>query len=182
MDIVKTAEQKTKDIITYTHQELLSTRSNRPSPRMVEDIPVEAYGQKMSVKQLGAISILPPAQIQIAVWDKAAVTAVAKAVENSNLKVNANIDGTVIKINLPPLSQERRQELIKFVKKESEEAKIKIRAAREDANKEINSQFEDKAITEDQRFKLREKVQEIIDKANKEIDALLETKIAEINE
>lgn len=175
-------EPKTKEVIEYLKNQLMGMRSNRPSPRMVEDIPVEAYGQKMTIKQVGAITILPPAQIQISVWDKSVVNAVAKAVETSNLRVNANIEGTLIRINLPPLSDERRKELIKVVKKEGEEAKIKIRAIREDENKKIGKDFDEGTITEDQKFKFKEDVQKIIDKSNTDVDELVEKKIKEVEE
>ena len=131
MDILKESENKIKGFVDALKQQLLGMRSNRPSPKMVEDILVEAYGQRMTIKQLGAISVLPPAQIQIAVWDKGIISAVAKAVESSDLRVSANIEGNVIRINLPPLSDERRKELIKVVKKEVEETKIKIRSSRD---------------------------------------------------
>lgn len=181
-EILKEVELKNKNFIEFLRQQLLSIRSNRPSPKMVEDITVEAYGQKMSVKQLAAISVLPPAQIQISVWDKGAVSSVAKAIESSNLNVSANIDGSVIRINLPPLSDERRKELEKVVKKETEETKIKIRFIRDEINKKIGKEFDDKKISEDVKFNLKEQVQKSVDKANEEIEKLLEAKIKEIHE
>lgn len=181
-EILKDLETKIKHFIESFKQQLMGMRSNRPSPKMVEDIVVEAYGQKMTIKQLAAISVLPPAQIQISVWDKSAVPSIAKAVESSNLNVNANIDGSVIRINLPPLSDERRKELEKVVKKETEETKIKIRSARDETNKKIAKEFDDKKISEDDKFNLKEQVQKNIDKANEEIEKLLEAKIKEIHE
>lgn len=182
MDILKDLENKIKDLLEFFKQQLLGIRSNRPSPKMVEDIPVDAYGQKMSIRQVGAISIVPPAQIQVSVWDKSMVGPVAKAIESSNLNVNANIDGNIIRINLPPLSDERRKELIKVVKKETEELKIKIRTAREEANKKIGKEFDERNISEDQKFYFKEKVQKIIDKANADADGILAKKIKEIEE
>jgi len=181
MDL-KNIELKIKEVIDYLKGQLIGMRSNRPSHRMVEDISIEAYGQKMAIKQLGAITILPPAQILISVWDISVVNAVAKAVETSNLKVNANIDGATIRINLPPLSDERRKELIKVVKKEGEETKIKIRAIREEENKKIGKDFDEGEITEDDKFKFKENIQKVIDKANSEIEDLVEKKIKEMEE
>ncbi len=175
-------QEKSNQFAVALKQEFMGMRSNRPSPRMVEDIYVEAYGQKMSVKQLGAISIVPPMQIQISVWDKTIVGAVAKAIESSNLNVNANIEGNLIRINLPPLSDERRKELVKVVKKETEETKIKIRSVRDEIQKKINRDFDSGEITEDEKFKIKDKIQEIMDKSNKELDDLLEKKIKEIEE
>lgn len=182
MDYIKEFEQKINSLIEFLKQELMAMRSNRPSPRLVEDIPIEAYGQKMTIKQVGAISIVPPAQIQISAWDKSIVTAIAKAIENSNLKVSASIEGNLIRINLPPLSDERRNELAKIVKKEVEEAKIKIRAARDETMKKISKNFEESKVTEDQKFKLKEDLQKAIDKANEKTEEILEGKIRELRE
>lgn len=175
-------ENKTKEIIEQSKQQLKSLRSNRPSPVMVEDILAEAYGQKMAIKQLGAISIVPPAQIQISVWDQSVAGAVAKAVESSNLKIAASVEGNLIRINLPPLSNERRQELVKTIKREVEDTRIKIRFARDEAMKKVGKDLENGDITEDEKFMLKDKIQEIVDKANQELESVMEKKIKEIEE
>lgn len=182
MDIIKELEQKMASLVEFLRQELMGVRSNRPSPRLVEDIPVEVYGQHMTVRQVGAISIQPPSSILISVWDKDVVNTVAKAIESSNLNVVANTDGTTIRINLPALTDERRQQIIKMVKKEVEEAKIKVRSLRDDENKRVTREAEEGNLTEDEKFKLKEQIQAIVDKGNKELDQLLEKKIIEINE
>ncbi len=182
MDIIKELEQKMASLVDFLKQELMGVRSNRPSPRLVEDIPVEIYGQRMTVRQVGAISVQPPASILISVWDKSSVAAVAKAIESSNLNVVANVDGTTIRINLPALTDERRKEIIKMVKKEVEEAKIKIRSLRDDENKRVAREADEGNLTEDERFKLKEQIQATVDKGNKDLDQLLEKKIAEIME
>lgn len=175
-------ELKIKESLEFFKSQLGAIRGGRPSPKLVEDIGVDYFGQKMPIKQLGSISINPPREILISIWDKQAVSAVAKAIESSNLNVSANTDGNLIRINLPPLSTERRQELIKIVKKESEEVRIKIRHLRDEANKKITQQEESGEITEDGKFKLKEETQKIIDKANKEIEEMLDKKIKEIEE
>ncbi|AKM78053.1 MAG: Ribosome-recycling factor [Candidatus Wolfebacteria bacterium GW2011_GWE1_48_7] len=182
MDIIKELEQKMTSLVEFLRQELMGVRSNRPSPRLVEDIPVEVYGQRMTVRQVGAISIQPPSSILISVWDKDVVNTVAKAIESSNLNVVANTDGTTIRINLPALTDERRQQIIKMVKKEVEEAKIKVRSLRDDENKRVAREAEEGNLTEDEKFKLKEQIQEVVDRGNKELDQLLEKKIVEINE
>jgi ribosome recycling factor len=181
MDILRELELKTAETIKYFKNQLLGIRGGRANVKLVEDIPVEYLEQKLSVKQLGSISIGSPREIQILVWDKGSVTALIKAIESS-LNVGVNPEGNLIRINLPPLSEERRQELIKIVKEEAEEARIKIRFWRDEANKKISRGFEDKKITEDDKFKLKEKVQKIIDKTNEEIETILENKTKEIKE
>ena len=173
---------KTAEIIKYFKDQISSIRSGRPTPKLVENLPVDYLNQKMTIKQLGSISIVPPTTIQISVWDAQAISSVSKAIESSNLSVVANIDGNLVRINLPPPSSERRQDLIKVVKKEAEEAKIKIRHIRDEENKKINRQEEEGEIGEDQKFKLKEETQKEIDKANEEIERILENKIKEIEE
>jgi len=182
MNTLNELEIKTGEIIKYQKEQLAGVRGGRPTVKLVEDIPVEYFGQKLTIKQLSSIGIVPPREIQISVWDKQGINSVAKAIESSNLKVSANIEGNLIRINLPALSEERRQEFAKIVKKETEETKIKIRTLRDEINKKINQDFDEKKITEDEKFKLKEKVQEFIDKTNSEIEKILENKIKEINE
>lgn len=181
MDI-KVFEQKLRQLVTALNQEYQSFRGNRPSPKMVEDIKVEYYGQILPVKQMGSISLSPPREIIIQVWDMAAAPAVAKAIEASPLKVVANTSGTTIRIQLPQLTEERRKELEKVIRKTAEEARIKIRGVRDEINKEIKKAEEDKKYSEDAAFKQKEEVQKIVDRGNKEIEALLEAKVKEIFE
>jgi len=182
MDILKNLELKIAEAIKHFKEQLAGIRGGRPNSKLVEDVPVEYFGQKLTIKQVGSISIVPPREIQISVWDKNAAAAVLKAIESSDLNISANLEGNLIRINLPSLSGERRQELIKVAKKEAEEARIKIRSIRDEINKEINRQFEDKKISEDDKFKFKEKIQESIDKANEEIEKILANKIKEIEE
>ena len=181
-DFLRGLELKITEAIKHFKEQLAAIRGGRPSSKLVEDVPVEYFGQKLTIKQLGSISIIPPREIQISVWDKNAASAVLKAIESSGLNISANPEGNLIRINLPPLSGERRQELIKVAKKEAEEARIKIRGIRDEINKEINRQFEEKKIAEDDKFKIKEKVQESIDKTNEEIEKILENKTREIEE
>ncbi|MFA5098596.1 MAG: ribosome recycling factor [Candidatus Paceibacterota bacterium] len=175
-------EQKIKQALDYFKNQMLSIRGGRSNAKLVEDIAVDYFGQKMPIKQLGSISVVPPREIHISVWDKNAASAVLKAIDSSNLNVGTNLDGNIVRVSLPPLSGERRIELTKLVKKETEDAKIKIRGLRDEENKEISGRFDAKEIGEDEKFKLKEKVQGIIDKANEEIESILESKIREIEE
>jgi len=149
---------------------------------MVEDIKVDYYGQLTPIKHLGTVSVVLPREIDINVWDKGAVAAVAKAVETSSLNVPANADGNLIRINLPQLTDERRKELEKVVRKMAEETRIKVRAARDEVNKEIKKMEEDDRLSEDTAFKQKEEVQKLVVQINEEIENLLENKIKEIFE
>jgi ribosome recycling factor len=181
-DLLRGLELKISEAVKHFKEQLAGIRGGRPSSKLVEDVLVDYFGQKLSVKQLGSIGIVPPREIQISVWDKNAASAVLKAVESSNLNVSVNLEGNLIRINLPPLSGERRQELIKIAKKETEEVKIEIRGIRDEIIKALNQRFDDKKISEDEKFKTKEKIQESIDKTNGELEKILENKIKEIEE
>jgi len=182
MDIIKELETKLRNFVESLKVEFQTIRGNRPSPRMVEDIKVEYYGQMTPIKALGSIAVVPPREINVSLWDRAVVSAVAKAIEESSLKVTANIDGSTIRINLPSLTEERRKELEKVIKKMTEETKIKIRGSRDDANKSIKRMEDEKKFSEDVAFKKKEEVQKVVDKYNGEIDKTLESKMKEIME
>lgn len=182
MDLIKDLELKLKSIFDSFKQELLGIRTNRPTSKLVEDIKVDYLGQFLTIKQLGSISIVPPREIDISVWDKNAVGIVVKAIESSKLGVTANAEGNLIRINLPILTQERRDELGKLIKSIAEQSRIKIRASRDEANKKSEQIFKEKKISEDQKFKNKKDIQAAVDKINKEIDDLLAVKIKEINE
>ncbi len=177
-------ELKTKGqaVIDGFKKSLSAVRTTRPNAALVEDLKANYYNQMTPVKQLGTISIQPPREISIQIWDKRAVAAVAKAIESSTLNLSANIDGQVIRIFLPELSQERRDELIKHIKKVTEEHKIQVRHLRDDVNKKVQAAFDANELNEDQKFKAKEQIQKEVDKLNEEIEKTLESKVKEINE
>jgi ribosome recycling factor len=181
-NLVKDLEKNLRVAVDGLKTELAGVRTNRPNPKLIEDIKVDYMGQQLTLKQLGSISIIPPREIDVSVWDKSAVPSVAKAIETSGRGLTANTDGNLIRINLPTLTDERRQELIKVVKSTTEQVKIKVRGLRDDANKQVESSFKAKQISEDQKFKTREQIQKAVDKINAEIETLLAGKIKEINE
>ncbi len=173
---IKNFEKNLQNIITGFKNEIFGIRTNRPSPKLVEDIKVDYFDQQMTVKQLGSIAIVPPREINISIWDKGAVGPVAKAIETSGLGLSVNIDGNLIRLNLPQLTDERRQELAKLIKSLAENFRIKIRSSRDDINKKA------KALPdEDEKFKAMKKTQDLVDKYNKEIENILLVKIQEIN-
>lgn len=181
MDILKDFEQKNLEIIKHFKDELAQIRGSRPSAKLVENIEVDYLGQKLKVVQLGTINVLPPREIQITAWDKESAEHIAKAVEAS-LKVNTEVQGTSVRVMLPQLSEERRQEFIKLVKSMSEENKIKLRAWRDEILKKIKEQEKKGEIREDEMFRLKKEIDKNIEKTSKDLDKLLENKIKEIEE
>lgn len=181
-EFVKAFDTGAKVAIENLKNEFSGVRTNRPSPKLVEDVKVDYMEQQFTLKQLGSIGIVPPREINITVWDLEAVNAVVKAIETSGMGLTANTNGNVIRIFLPALSDERRQELIKFVKGLVEQTKIRIRMLREEGNKRVEAAFKLKTLSEDQKFKSREQIQKAVDKANADVEMLLAGKIKEISE
>jgi len=178
---LKEFEFNLQKISSELKAEFLSLRGSRPTVKMVEDIKVEIYGQKMSVKQLGSITIAPPREINISIWDQTAVNATSKAIADA-LEVNPSTEGNLIRTNLPSLTEERKEGLIKSISKLAEEARIKIRSLRDSINKKIEQSEENKEINEDAKFRYKEKAQKIVSEVNDNIEKLLENKISEIKE
>lgn len=178
----KELEAKLKTVGEHLKDEFSGIRANRPSPKLLEDIPADYFGQKMPLKQLGSISIAPPRELQVTLWDANAVAPAAKAIESANLGVSVSVQGNMIRVALPLLSSERREELVKIVKNVAEESRRAVRGARDEANKKIDAAEKAKEITEDDRFALKKKTQELTDRANKEIEEHLAGKIKEIQE
>jgi len=179
---IKDLDQKLKTLSAGLKQEFLNIRGNRPTAALVENIKVDYAGQQFMIKQLGSISIVPPREIDISVWDKEAVGAVAKAIETVGGGLTANSEGNLIRIFLPALTDERRQELIKLIKAAAEQVKIRIRSLRDEENKKVEAQFKIKVLTEDQKFKGREQIQKAVDAVNQGIEAMVAAKVKEISE
>ena len=180
MGILEKFEKETARLIEGLKKEIIGIRGNRPSPALVENLKVDYFGQSLLVKQLGSISVVPPREIDINVWDKNAIPGVVKAIESTGL--SANYEDKLIRVNLPPLNEERRRELVRAVKKIGETFKIQLRAHRDEINKEIGRSFDAKEISEDQKFKLKEEIQKSVDSVNKEIENILDKKIKELEE
>lgn len=183
MDILlKNFESELKNILTHLQEELRSVRSNRPSVQLLEDVKVDYYGQPMTVKQLGSLSIQPPRDILVSVWDKAAVGAVSKAVETAKAGFSVSTDGQIVRVSLPPLTDERRAELSKMVKKMTEETRISVRGQRDETMKKIKAAEDGGEINEDAAFKYKEKAQKIVEDINKNLESALESKLRELSE
>lgn len=175
----KTAAQK---VIDEFKKEASGVRANRPSAALIEEIKVMYYGTPTPLKHVGTISVLPPRELQVQFWDKEAVAPSAKAIETSALGLTPNVEGNTIRIFLPELSAERRDELAKYVKKISEEYRITIRHHRDDANKKVQIEEEEGNIGEDMKFRLKEEIQKKTEEVNKQIEEIVQAKIKEIEE
>jgi len=181
MDVLKEYQEQLSKLLVDAQRAFAGVRTNRPHTGLVEDLKVNHYGGAFPVKQLGSVGVMPPREIRIEVWDAGAVAAVAKAIESSALGLTANTEGNVVRIFLPELSDERRAELVRYVSKVAEEHRIKVRHARDEANKKIQKMFEAGEVGEDQKFKLKESVQKATGEWNEEVEKLVEVKNKEIS-
>jgi len=180
--IIKEFEQVLKGTVSALHEALRGIRSGRPAPELLENIEAFYFDQMMPLRQLGSITVRPPRELAITVWDQNAVGAVMKAIEDAKIGVSLSNEGNTIRAFLPPLSAERREELGKLVKRTTEEARIKVRTHRDEAMKKIKSAETEKEIGEDVAFKGKEKVQKLVDDANKQIEGLVGSKLKELQE
>ncbi|KKR46150.1 MAG: Ribosome-recycling factor [Parcubacteria group bacterium GW2011_GWA2_40_8] len=179
-DIIKKLNNSLVTIEQVTSTNLQSLRTDRANPAMVEEIIVDAYQSRMRVKELASVTIPEPRVLVIQPWDKSIMAALNKALESSDLGTSPVVQGEIIRIVLPPMSQERRTELTKVVGKKIEEAKISIRQVREDALREIDQLEKQKAISEDEKFKVKDEAQKKVDEFQQKVIALGKAKEEEI--
>ncbi len=171
--IIKEASQKMDKTIETFKKELNTIRSNRANPSILDGILVEYYGTEMHINQLATISVPEPRMLLIQPYDKNAISSIEKAILKSDLNLNPQNDGNVIRIILPEMTQERRQELVKLVKQKLEESKIAIRNIRRDANDEIKKLVN---ISKDQQKHYQDEIQKITDKHIQILEELAEKK------
>jgi len=184
MSPIKKIYQKTKEKMEQCKQALkkryATMRGGRATPEMVSGIRVDCYGSKMPLSQLATISIPEARLIVIEPWDKSILENVKKALLASDLGVNPTDDGNLIRISLPPLNEERREELAKLIKQWAEEAKVTIRNARRDARDQIEEMEKSKEISEDEKRRAEKEIQSLTDEYMKTIDELKDEKVEEI--
>ena len=162
--------------------DLAGLRTGRASTNMIDGIMIDAYGQKMPIDQVGSISVPEARMISIQVWDKGLVIAVEKAIHESELGLNPQVDGELIRIPIPELNEERREELSKIAGKYAEQSRIAIRNVRRDGMDEIKKIEKDGTVGKDRAIDLSNEVQELTDDYIKKIDEMLSQKENEIRQ
>lgn len=176
----QTAEKKMKSSLEVLRGELSGLRSGRASPHMLDAIMVEAYGQRVPLQQCGSISVPEPRQLTVSVWDHAMVKPIEKAIADSGLGLTPQSEGTLIRLRLPELTEERRLELVKVAHKHSETAKIAIRNLRRDHLEFIKQQEKDKKIGADDSKRQADAAQKLTDRFIADIDKMLADKEKDI--
>lgn len=181
-DIINETRQKMKSTLTVFEQDLLGIRSGRASTALVDRLHVDYYGQPTELRQLATISTPEPMQILIRPYEKTAVKAIEKAIQQSDLNINPAVDGEVIRLNMPPLTRERRQELVKFLHKRMEEARVAIRNIRRSGNDDLKDFEKEKMISEDEMEWGQEEIQKLTDKFIADVEETGKNKEKEILE
>ena len=179
-EILDIATDKMNKTISVMKQEYNSLRAGRANPQALDRIMVDYYGSPTPINQMGNISVPEPRMLIIALWDTKMIPNVEKAIQKSDLGINPANDGKVIRLIFPELTEERRKDLAKVIRKKAEESKVAVRSIRRDAMEDIKKQKKDNLLTEDDQKKLEEKVQKLTDEKVKEIDAIAQAKEKEI--
>lgn len=162
--------------VAQLQKEYAGLRSGRASTSLLEHIMVEAYGSMMPINQCGSVSVPEPRMLTVTVWDASITKAVEKAIRDGGLGLNPMAEGTVIRVPVPQLTEERRKELIKVAAKYAEDARVSIRNIRRDGNDTLKKMQKDGDLTEDELKRLTDEVQKLTDAEIKKVDDMLATK------
>ena len=179
-DILLEAEEKMQKSESVVADEFAGVRTGKASPALVENLPIEAYGSTMRLKELASINTPEMRSLVIQPWDAGTTGAIEKGIQAANLGLNPSVDGKLIRINLPDLTQERRQELVKVVRKQAEDGRISVRHVRRDALNHLKDEQKAGDITEDDLSHGEKEVQKLTDDYVKKIDDHLSAKEKEI--
>jgi len=181
-DIRKDATARMQKSVDALRQELKHLRTGRAHTSLLDHIRVEYYGAQMPLSQCANVTIADPHMLTVTPWDKTMVQPIEKAILASDLGLNPVTAGTVIRVPLPALTEERRRELIKVVKHEAEHARVAVRNVRRDAIHHLKELLKDKKVTEDQERRAQDEMQKLTDKFIAEVDRVLGEKEAELME
>ena len=181
-DLLKETEERMSKAVTALKNDLMTIRTGRASPSLVERLPVEYYGALTPLNQLATISAPEPRLLTIRPWDASSLSAIEKAILKSDLGLTPNNDGKIIRLVIPRLTEERRQELVKVVAKRLEEARVAIRNCRRDGINDLREFENEKLISEDEFYRGKDKMQELTDKFTERVDEVGQNKEQEIME
>jgi ribosome recycling factor len=181
-ELLKDTEHKMTKSVEALQKELATIRTGRANPSVLDRVNVDSYGSAMPLNQLATISIPDAHSIVVQPWDKSIIDSIEKAILAANVGLTPNNDGTIIRINVPRLTEERRLELVKLVKKLAEEGKVSVRRVRGDANKQVDKAKNDSGVSEDEAYRTTENIQELTNSYCDQMDELATQKEAEILE
>lgn len=180
--VIGDCERRMGKTIEVLQQDLASIRTGRATPALLDKVQVEAWGSQQPVQSVATISVPEPRLLVIQPWDRSLISAIERAILKSDLGLNPNNDGTVIRLALPQLNEQRRQELAKQVRKRAEESKVAIRNIRRDADGELKKLEKDGKLSQDDLRRALDRVQKLTDNAIKQVDEAADRKEKEVKE
>ena len=179
-EALEDARQRMNGALTAYRRELSGVRTSRANPALVESMDIDYFGSKMPLNQLAQISAGDVRMLVIQPWDRNAVEIIAKTIQQSDLGMTPQIDGDRIRLNIPPMTEERRRDVVKMVKSRAEEAKVSIRNVRKDVREYIQAMEKDGDIGQDDSRRAQEQLQKITDESTSEVDESTAAKEAEV--
>ncbi|MCL2800258.1 MAG: ribosome recycling factor [Treponema sp.] len=181
-DVISSNEERMKKTVANLKEGFATLRTGRASASLFDKIRVDAYGEKSPLNQVANISVPEARLIVIQPWDKNLITDIEKAIRSSELSLNPSNDGKVIRISVPPLTEDRRKELVKLAKNNAEQSRVAVRNIRRDGNEELKKLLKDTKITEDDETKGTDELQKLTDSYIGQVNKVLEEKEKEIME
>ncbi len=182
MSSIDEARERMERAVEATRREFTTVRTGKATPALLDTIRVEAYGSKMPINQVGTVSAPEPRMLVVQPWDKGLIGAIEKAVRSAELGLNPVNDGNVIRIPSPPLTEERRREMVRLLHKMAEEGRVAVRHARQEANKDIKRRQQAHEVSEDEARRQLDEIQKLTDQYIARIDELLQAKEQEVME
>lgn len=176
------AEERMKKALEAVRRELAGIRSGKATPALLDTVRVEAYGQPMALNQVGQVSAPEPRLLVVQPYDRSLVKAVSRAIQQSDLGLNPTDDGTVVRVPIPTLTEERRKDLVKLIARFAEEGRVHVRQVRHEVIHDLKKQGKDGTLPEDEERRLEAETQKLTDRYVGMVDELLKKKTAEVME
>ncbi len=174
-------EKRLKEVIEFLQKEFVAIRTGQATPALLDSVKVESYGTYMPIQQIGSIGVEDARTLRISTWDATQIPAIERAIRDSDLGVSVSTDSAGLRVIFPDLTAERRQQIVKIAKSKLEDARVSVRAVRDDAMKGIEAALKAGDITEDDKHTQREQVQKNVDLTNRTLEAIFEKKEEEIS-
>lgn len=180
--ILQPVQEKLDSVIHHFRVDIAGIRAGRANPSLIENVNVDAYGAKMKMNEVGTISAAQPTLITVQVWDASLVQSVVKGIQEANLGLNASNEGQLVRVPIPPLTQERREEFIKLLHQKMEDARVAMRQVRQDARSAWQDEKTKGTIGEDEFFRREKILQELLEKKTEEMESAGKVKESELSE
>ena len=182
MPTINQAKQQMEAAVEAMRREFSSVRTGKATPALLDTVRVDAYGSKVPINQVATVNTPEPRLIVIQPWDKSVIPDIERGIQTADLGLNPSNDGNLIRVPIPPLSQERRKDMVRLLHKMGEEGKVSVRHARQEANKEIKQREQDHDISEDEARRQQDEVQRLTDEFVARIEELMKSKEKELME